>query len=259
MPRSHSIPRNRSGQTTVRKTHNRILFGSVQRQHGNRKGEIIDRSIENLNDAKTETADRVGLLLVVEGMNDIEFLRRISLMLHATDYQLPNLAEMEQRGELIFVPFGGGHVRAWVNRFAPLGRPEFHLYDHELPPETDLRRQAAESVNDREGCKAVITRKRCLENYLHPRAIFAAGQITVQFDDFDRVSELTARELYRQRPGETAWLLQAKRSQSRMANRAKRWLNTVAVEHMTPRLLAERDPDGEITSWMLAINDLLAS
>ena len=70
---------------------------------------------------------------------------------------------------------------------------------------------------------------------------------------------MTARELYRQRPGETAWQLHAKRSQSRMANRAKRWLNTVAVEHMTPNLLAERDPNGEITSWMWAINDLRTS
>ncbi|WP_417736916.1 hypothetical protein [Rosistilla oblonga] len=70
---------------------------------------------------------------------------------------------------------------------------------------------------------------------------------------------MTAREPYRQRPGETAWQRQARRSQSRMANLAKRWLNTVDVEHMTPTLLAERDPDGEVMSWMLAINDLLTS
>ena len=197
--------------------------------------------------------------MVVEGVNDIEFLRRISLMLHANDSSLPNLAEMEQRGEVIFVPFGGGHVRAWANRLAPFGRPELHLYDHELPPETDLRKQAAAVVNDRKGCKAVITNKRCLENYLHSEAIFTAGQINVQFDDFDCVAELTARELYRQRPGETAWQLRPKRSQSRMANRAKRWLNTVAAEHMTPALLDERDPNGEIIGWMSVINKLMAS
>ena len=203
--------------------------------------------------------DSVRLLLVVEGMNDIEFLRRISMMLHASDSSLPNLAEMEQHGELIFVPFGGGHVRAWAERLAPLARPEFHLYDHELPPETELRMQAADSVNERPRCKAVLTHKRCLENYLHPDAIFAAGGIHVHFDDFDCVAELTARELYRQRPGEIAWQLQARRSQSRMANRAKRWLNTQAVEHMTPALLDAQDRGGEIISWMLAINELLAS
>ncbi len=192
-------------------------------------------------------------------MNDIEFLRRISMMLHANDSSLPNLAEMERRGELIFVPFGGGHVRAWAERLAPLARPEFHLYDHELPPETELRLEAATSVNLRPRCQAVLTKKRCLENYLHPDAIFAAGGIRVYYDDFDCVAELTARELYRQRPGEIAWQLQARRSQSRMANRAKRWLNTDAVEQMTPAMLAEQDRRGEIASWMLAINLLLES
>tara|TARA_R110002049_G_scaffold4601_5_gene32448 strand:+ start:636315 stop:636893 length:579 start_codon:yes stop_codon:yes gene_type:complete len=192
-------------------------------------------------------------------MNDIEFLRRISMMLHATDSGLPNLAEMEQRGEVIFVPFGGGHVRAWAERLAPLARPEFHLYDHELPPETELRQKAAETVNRRSRCKAVLTEKRCLENYLHSDAIFAAGGIRVQFDDFDCVAELTARELYRQRPGEIAWQLQVRRSQSRMANRAKRWLNTTVVEQMTPALLSESDPNEEIQSWLLAIKELLAA
>lgn len=192
-------------------------------------------------------------------MNDIEFLRRISMTLHADDSNLPNLAEMEQVGELIFVPFGGGHVRAWAERLAPLFRPEFHLYDHELPPETELRLEAAASVNRRPRCEAVLTKKRCLENYLHPDAIFAAGGIRVQYDDFDCVAELTARELYRQRPGETAWQLQARRSQSRMTNRAKRWLNTQAVEHMTVGQLEEQDREGEIHSWMLVIKELLAS
>lgn len=192
-------------------------------------------------------------------MNDIEFLRRISIMLHTNDSSLPNLAEMEQRGELIFVPFGGGHVRAWVDRLAPLARPEFHLYDHELPPETDLRLEAAETVNRRSRCQAVLTRKRCLENYLHPDAIFAAGGIRVQYDDFDCVAELTARSLYQQRPGETAWQLQTRRAQSRMANRAKRWLNTQAIAHMTLPLLKEQDHQGEIISWMSTINSLMAS
>ncbi|QDV68024.1 hypothetical protein Poly24_17300 [Rosistilla carotiformis] len=70
---------------------------------------------------------------------------------------------------------------------------------------------------------------------------------------------MTARELHHQRPGEMPWQRLARRSQSRMANLAKRWLKMVAVEHMTSTLLAERDPNGEISSWMWAINDLLAS
>jgi len=50
------------------------------------------------------------VFVVVEGSNDIQFLNRISRILHADDPRLPDLAEMERRGELIFVPFGGGDL-----------------------------------------------------------------------------------------------------------------------------------------------------
>lgn len=191
--------------------------------------------------------------MVVEGTNDIEFLWRISLLLHSHDLSLPHLADMEQRGELIFVPFGGSHVAAWTHRLAPLVKPEFHLYDHELPPETDHRREAAEAVNRRQHCHAVLTQKRSLENYLHPQAILAASDIDVELDDFDPVAEIAAKRLYQQRRDETPWELLSRRARSRMAHRAKRWLNTQAAQHMTVELLRQRDPDGEVISWLKAI------
>jgi len=202
------------------------------------------------------THDSVRVLFVVEGTNDIEFLRRLSLILHADDRSLPQLAEMEQRGELIFVPFGGGHVAAWTHRLAPLGKPEYHLYDHELPPETDHRREAAEAVNRRDRCQAVLTRKRSLENYLHPRAIAAVGDVDVEFDDFDPVAEITAKRLYQLRVDETPWELLSRRARNRMTQRAKRWLNTRVAEQMTVELLHERDPAGEVISWLQAIRQL---
>ena len=200
--------------------------------------------------------DAVRILFVVEGTNDIEFLKRISLLLHSHDSSLPDLTEMEQRGELIFVPFGGGHVSAWTDRLAPLNKPEFHLLDHELPPETDLRHEAVEAVNRRDRCQAMLTRKRSLENYLHPQAILAAGKIDVEFDDFDPVAELTAKQLYQLRPDETPWQLLSRRARSRMTYRAKRWLNTRVAQLMTVELLQQRDPDGEVVSWLRAIGRL---
>lgn len=251
MPRGESVSESRPGNDTLRKVDCRILRRpiTIRKPNPSQTGGLIDTN-NKPHLPPSQINDAVRLLLVVEGTDDIEFLRRISLMLHSGDNHLPNLAEMERHGELIFVPFGGGHVRSWAERLAPLTRPEFHLYDHELPPETELRQQAAEAINQRSRYQAVLTQKRCLENYLHPNAIFAAGGIHIRFDDFDCVAELTARELYRQRPGEIAWQLQARRSQSRMANRAKRWLHTKAVEQMTPTMLAEQDRDGETTSRM---------
>ena len=69
------------------------------------------------------------VLVVIEGPHDIEFLRRIGLILRADEPALPDLAAMERQSELIFVPFGGGDLWLWVDRFAALGTPEFHLYD----------------------------------------------------------------------------------------------------------------------------------
>ena len=76
------------------------------------------------------------ILLVVEGIHDIGFLTRISSMLSAHHPALPDLSVMERNAQLVFVPFGGGDVRLWIDRLAPLSVPEFHLYDREASPET---------------------------------------------------------------------------------------------------------------------------
>ena len=108
--------------------------------------------------------ETVRVFVIVEGTNDIKFLKRISAILHTSNSALPHLARWEARGELIFVPTGGD-LLSWSDRLAPLGTPEFHLYDRELSPETELRRKVAECVNVRPGCRAVLTNKRSVENY----------------------------------------------------------------------------------------------
>lgn len=47
------------------------------------------------------------MLVVVEGPNDIEFLRRISAILHRDDPRMPDLADMERQFALVFAPTGG--------------------------------------------------------------------------------------------------------------------------------------------------------
>ncbi len=203
--------------------------------------------------------DRARVLLIVEGTNDIEFLRRISLTLHAVNSNLPNLAEMEQQGQLIFVPFSGNNLPSWTHRFAALGKPEFFLLDHEVSPETESRQEAAETINQRPGCRAVLTRKRSLENYLHPDAIRDAGQIDVAFDDFDPVGTIVAKKLHESGVADGPWELLLRRSKSRLTSRAKRWLNTTVASQMTAELIEQRDPHGEIASWLTTIGQLSRS
>lgn len=204
----------------------------------------------------TAGAHSVRVLVVVEGRNDIEFLRRMSRVLHRHDHELPDLESMERRGKLIFLPLGGGGIAAAAHRLAPLGLPEWHLYDHELPPETETRRAAIEEINQRHGCCAALTRKRALENYLHPQAIEQAGGGSVEFGDFDSPPDLLARVNYEQFCPSVAWDLLPYRARKRLANRAKRWLNRSVVDCMTPELLRQRDPAGEVLSWLHTIGRL---
>jgi hypothetical protein len=211
-------------------------------------------SVENRQRPPPADSNRsVPVLVVVEGPNDVEFLRRISRILHAHDAGLPDLAEMEQRGELVFVPLGGGGIAAWTDRLAPLGLPEFYLLDRELPPETEIRWAIVKQINQRPGCHATLTSKRSLENYLHPQALQRANSKPIEFGDFDAVPDLVAKASYEQALPVLPWERLPRRAWRRLANRAKRWLNTRVVEQMTVELLSVRDPDGEVATWLSTI------
>lgn len=211
------------------------------------------RPIAISNSASLSLRSAVRVLVIVEGPHDIEFLRRVSAMLHADDPALPDLASMEREGELIFVPFGGGDLWLWVDRLAPLQRPEFHLYDRESPPETELRRRAAAMVNMRPGCVARLTAKRSAENYLHPAAIQEVSGVEIQVSDDCDVADLLARQSHLRQGGQQPWEELPRGTLKRRRNRVKKWLVTKAVERMTPERLSQRDPEGEVASWLRTI------
>ena len=201
----------------------------------------------------TLPSSRARVVIVLEGANDIEFLRRISAVLHRSNPSLPNLACWERQGRLIFLSFGGGSVRPWADRLAPLKFPEFHLYDREMPPETELRHAAASIVNRRNRCRAFVTRKRTLENYLDPEAIRDAIGIDFSFAEMDSVPEMAVRALLEKNTPGVPWQALPKRAQSRRVQRIKRWLNSRAVDCMTSARLVKSDPHGELISWLQTI------
>jgi hypothetical protein len=220
------------------------------------------RGLRSLRDACSNRSNRMNippeprLLVVVEGTHDVEFLRRISAMLHAVEPNLPDLADLERRGKLVFVPFGGGDSLPWAFRLAGLGRREFYLFDRDIPPATEARQRAAELVNWRPGCCAVLTNKRSLENYLDPRAVFEASGLHVAFSDDDNVADVAARARYARQEPQQPWDELPGRSRKRRRDKAKRWLNTKAVDRMTPERVCQCDPAGEIRSWLERIAKL---
>jgi hypothetical protein len=197
------------------------------------------------------------IVVVVEGVHDIEFLSRISRILHSEDPRLPDLGMMEQAGHLLFLPTGGGDVRAWARRLAVLAVPQVYVFDRELPPATETRLLAAAMANRRSNCRAFVTTKRALENYLDPRALLEAQGINLTFDDHDDVPDLVARHCCATDPARPAWNTLSPRARKRFLERAKKWLNREAVERMTPQRLAERDSQGEVGAWLQVISRLV--
>jgi len=123
------------------------------------------------------------------------------------------------------LPVGGGDVLAWAARMAALGLPEFHLLDHELPPATEQRRQAADIVNQRTNCRARATNKRAIENYLHPLAVQEVSSVDMNFRDDVDVADLVAKLCFGRQDHEVPWEDLSGRAKKRCRETAKRWLN----------------------------------
>ena len=201
---------------------------------------------------------RSPLLIGVEGPHDVEFLRRISALLHRLHAELPDLAQAEAAGLVNFLPAGGGNLWSWPHRLASLGLLEQHIYDRELPPVTQQRQQLVHAINARPNCRATLTVKRAVENYLHPLAILRAGGVDIEFTDDDSVPLLVAQAVHHGLSEGMLWAELSLRACKRRCERAKRWLNSRAVECMTPELLLERDPDGEIAGWLRVASEMMS-
>ena len=223
---------------------------------------LLSRALGRLGTAavwRTNKSPPRPLLFVVEGGHDVEFMRRISSILHRDDPALPDLGREEAGGRIIFLPAGGGSIGNWTLKLGQLGLPQFHLYDREMSPATEVRRNLVNAINARPQSRAVLTTKRGLENYLHADAIAESAGVFVRVSDEDSIAELIAHEQHRRQPESTSWEQLTPRARKRCRERVKRWLNTRAVDCMTAARLSERDPAGEVRGWLATIGSLLAS
>jgi hypothetical protein len=196
------------------------------------------------------------LLVVVEGANDVRFLKRLSALLREADSTILDLQSLEQRGSLVFIPFGGGNVLAWSDRLAPLGCPEIHIYDRELPPETALREAAIDRINARPRCWAQLTRLPTAEHYLLPTLAAIRGTAGLTVPPIE-IPTHVATSWYGQRGVLPAWDQLSARQRQRFIQRAKGWLFSHVLPRMTLDHLHAVDPLGEIAGWFAAMADLI--
>ena len=160
------------------------------------------------------------VLVITEGVNDVEFLLRLSQRLHTENPAISDLSQLQAAGRILFVPIGAGDFCGWATRFAALACREFHLYDRELAPETERRQRAIELVNARRRCRGFLTLKRSLENYIDARAIAQAGGGEIEVNDDECVGSVLARHWYELIPQNVAWPELLRRSRRRLVYRA---------------------------------------
>ena len=206
----------------------------------------------------------VKIFVGVEGPHDITFLKGIAQVLIAAGEAVPNLEQLELDGELIFFPFGGSNLALWASRLTPLNRPELHICDRDDPPPKPPKYSShMTAVNERNGCSAVVTQKREMENYLHHVAVteaYAANGCNITFatpfGDFDDVPAIIAEAVNAANGGD-AWGGLSNDKRSEKVKRAKRQLNGLAVSKMTATRLTETDPQNEIRGWLTEIKRMI--
>lgn len=200
----------------------------------------------------------IKLFVGVEGKHDIAFLKNISKVLRFEGIDVLDLEKMELDGELIFFPLGGSSLALWTSRLEPLSRPEFHLFDrdNELPAVSKYQGEA-DAINKRARCKAIITGKKEMENYLHYEAINEAyaqqSQITLNlaenFGDFDDVPAKIAEIVHGSSGSPKVWGDLGKEVRDKKISSVKRIINHQAVPLMTVKRLEEIDPDSHVLGW----------
>ena len=203
----------------------------------------------------------VKVFLGVEGKWDIEFLKRISKIIHATDATVPDLIQAEASGSLVFIPLGGSSMELWAVRLAGLDRPEFYITDRDKNPPANPKYHAhITGWNARENCTAFCTTKKELENYLHPTVIKSiAPTFPDTIADFGDVPLMLAETLHTADANAPAWNAVTEENKKDKASRAKRRLNQECVDIMTVALLAQSDPNNEITTWLKAVGAKLVA
>ena len=197
----------------------------------------------------------------VEGKHDISFLKDISKILHAEDVDIPDLGEEEEAGRLVFVPLGGSSLELWVSRLREFERPEFYLVDRDTPPpQKPHYHDIVQKIQTRSNCTVWITKRKELENYIHPSIISACyPNYSGTGDCFEDVPDLFAQAVHEASESHVDWQ-DVKADNEKLGKKissAKRRLHSDFVAKMTPSLLSTIDTENELRCWLRTVGSAL--
>ena len=203
----------------------------------------------------------VKVFFGVEGKNDINFLRIISRTLRDAHEDIPDLGLEEDAGRLVFVPLGGSNMDLWTSRLQEFNRPEFYLMDRDNPlPQKPKYYEFAKSIEARADCTAWTTKRKELENYIHPEVIKSSySQYAGTGDYFEDVPALLAQAVHEASESTETWddIRSNPEKRSKKISGAKRRLNAEFASEMTTNLLSQIDTEDEVRTWLKQIGTAL--
>lgn len=202
-------------------------------------------------------ADKVKILIYVEGNHDVNGLKRYGKILRDDN---PDLIDLNSE-KIAWIITGGSSLKHYVeNKYLEgLGKPELHIYDSDVADYIAVVAAINAEANPLK--KAFNTTKSELESYLHHEAINEAyneqaNPCAIQLiDDADDVPYKVAEHIYSNSGND--WALLEERKQHDKASAKKGFLNTNAVEKMTIQRLKERNGFDEMKTWLIQIDQMI--
>jgi hypothetical protein len=178
-----------------------------------------------------EIGPRCKVVILVEGPTDISFLENVSATISEHISDLPRVRD---NPDLAILPTGGGGVlKHWVKKdyLKALNLPKICIFDR------DGNKSNIEKAKQIKENTVFVTRKREIENYIHPNAIKNCSKLNcdIQIDDDTDV------------PKQIESLTKFKESN------VKKLLCEEVASSMTYEMIMEIDKKKEIISWLEAI------
>lgn len=203
----------------------------------------------------TAAATRCRAIVGMESQEDFRLLFRLAKILHRTDRNLPDLQKHAKAGEVMCIPFGL-HPRGFVELFLNFDMPQLYLISRGTGPMPEARRELIRRIRQNPDRSAVILRQRALTNYLHADAIFEEVRALVAVNDDTDVPTVVVQHVLKHLKL-PAWDQLDPQLRTDLAAAMAMELSVKAPRRMTAERLAQRDPNGEVASWLRSIGKLL--
>lgn len=218
------------------------------------KGNIINANEDQLIQIAEELgvlpSTKVRLLVYVEGKNDVMFLKHISKILYSANKTNINLFTDNR---IAFIPTGGvNSLKDFINNkyLRSLGLPEIYIVDRD-------------EQNDKKVKKAIVTKRREMENYIHPSIIkeflinkypdLKEREFNINFSDPDLFVPEAIHNLLKSNNDVLG------NADAPSVSTIKNWLNSKVVSKMNYNHLIDLNVAEELEDWFKIMEERLES